>query len=394
MKNTKKFLAILLSLSLTAGAAACGKKDEEKTGDSKADDSKAESTEGSEETEATEATTTEPEETEPAIPDGYELVSFTDTQFGAEISFCVLSGGSVKQVYDDKYYTYEMEDESYDGYVIGYEYNIYAADLTDEDWEYKIGDYETIDGTNYPCMLNAYDNSINYLTLYGGEFYNGKYMLKLTITNSQEVLPEDEFRAVVETVAKTVSITSIGTDEFTNDDGTYNCSSTYAKIGNSMSIDGKTLTPYLFVESGESGYPYWKVDFDSDAGDHVAIESRGGYNGTYYQARLDNEDFRQCVIGGYPAICSLSNSFGTLVAHYSVVMGYMEKETSEGKKYEEDLDIYIVLDGDYSDEFLADLFNGTDHPELYERMDAYASGFMNAVIYTPGEGSTPVEKAA
>ena len=99
------------------------------------------------------------------------------------------------------------------------------------------------------------------------------------------------------------------------------------------------------------------------------------------------------MVSCYPAICHLSNDGGKLVAEYVIVLGHEDRETSDGDKYEEDVMIYEIIDGDYGDDFIKDLIKGSsDHPELYERMDAYAGGYLDAVIYTPLEGATPVEK--
>ena len=161
-----------------------------------------------------------------------------------------------------------------------------------------------------------------------------------------------------------------------------------------MTIDGKDVTPYLFVEHGESAYPCFQADFETAEGDTATVSASGGYNGTLYNSRLEKEEYRQCTIAGYPALCYLSNEYGTIKAYYIIVMGHQDRQTSDGAYYEEDIEVTVVLDGDYSDDFLKDLFGGAEHPELDERLDSYASGFVNAVIYTPGEGSTPVEKAA
>lgn len=392
MKNAKKILAVLLSLGMISGFAACGSKEETKDSKKKKDDKETEAVESSddEETTTTESTEETTVETEPEIPDGYEEVSFVNEKYGVQINFCVPSAGTVEQTYDDKYTCYEDKDN--DGYILGFEYSAYCANLDDDDWEHKVGDYEVVDST-YPAYLNAYDASLNYLTFYGGECYNGKYIVSITCTNWSERADAALFDEAVLTVAKTMRITSLGTDEFLDEDGNFVTTCDYAKIAPSMTIDGLERTPYIYIDEGDSGYPYFKVDFDSTENDHVDILCRGGYGGTLYNSRQDDDSYRPCTIAGYPALCRLSNSMGTLSAYYIIVLGHEDRETSEGNKYEEDIELYIILDGDYSDDFLKDLFSGAEHPELDERLDRYATGYMNGVIYTPGEGSTPVERS-
>ena len=404
MKNTTKFLSVLLALSMTAGLAACGSKETEKeekddktkkteaSGDTEDTESQPDATT----TEATEATTEETTtaETEPAVPDGYEQITFTDSEFGVEITMNILSGGLVEQKYDDTYYTYETAEMGDDEYRISYEYNVYAVNISDEDWEKKIGKYESIEGGNHPCIYNPYDDTLQYLTVWGGECYNGQYMVKITLKNSDGIYPADSFRELAETVARSVEFHNLGSDEFTDAEGNFVSPQKYIKFGTSMTIDGKDMTPYLYIDEGESGYPYWKVDFDSAEGDHVDVLARGGNNGTFYNARLDKDDWRQCTISGYPAICHLTNGGnGKIIAQYVIVLGHEDRETSDGDKYEEDVEIYVIIDGGYEDDFVKDFIKGNaEHPELYERIDAYAGGYLDGVIYTPGEGSTPVEK--
>ncbi|MBO4687381.1 MAG: hypothetical protein J5636_02610 [Clostridiales bacterium] len=403
MKNTTKFLSVLLALSMTAGLAACGSKETEK----EEKDDKTKKTEASGDTddtesqpdatttEATEATTEETTtaETTPAIPDGYEQISFTDTKFGVEVTMNVLSGGLLEQKYDDTYYTYEMADKSDEGYRISYKFDVIAVNYDDDFWAYKTKNSETIDGGNHPIMYNPHSESLQYLSIWGGECYNGQYLAKITLSNSEGKYPEDAMRELAENVGRSVEFHSIGSDEFTDADGNFVCTQDYIKFGKSMTVDGKEMTPYIYIDEGESAYPYWKVDFENAEGEHIDVLARGGYNGTYYNARLENDDWRQCMVSGYPAICHLSNDGGKLVAEYVIVLGHEDRETSDGDKYEEDVMIYEIIDGDYGDDFIKDLIKGSsDHPELYERMDAYAGGYLDAVIYTPLEGATPVEK--
>ena len=380
----KKILSTVLALSVAVGMTACGGSEPAANAGNDGGNAAVETTTSAEVTDAGASdagATQEPEEPEvieepavPELPDGYERYTLSNDTFGIEVSFPVKTGEVISEL-SDKISVYE--DEAKEGWYISYKlYNVCPHSLDDSTYTYDMENntvYESDAG--YDVVLSLDQPDWKSIRIYGDDYLNGRMVAEIEISGSQQRMTDEQLLDEVALVAKYVQIKETGSNQLYTADGKFQSAADYITIDPKITVDGQTFDNGWFCES--TGYPYSGVEFTSSEGENVSIKEKGGYGGTIYAARVDDDDYTQVEIGGYPAIRKVYNTGGNLIAYYIILLGH------DAKDYEENFEVYVTVDGNFESTFLKDLINGVTESDLFDRMDSYLNDYMNSVTYTP-----------
>ena len=227
----------------------------------------------------------------------------------------------------------------------------------------------------YEIVLSVDQDDWKILRIYGDDYLDGRIVAEIEIHGWQQRLTNDELLDEVGIVAKYVKLNMNGNDQLYTADGKFQSSADYITIDPKVTVDGQTLENGWICAS--AGYPYSGVEFTSSEGEKVSVYETGGYGGTIYEARVDDDDYAHTEIGGYPALRKVRNAGGSMEAYYIILLGH------DAKDYEENFEVYVSVEGDFDSAFLSDLLDGVSDSDLLDRMDSYLNDYMNSVTYTP-----------
>lgn len=376
----KKILSTVLALTMAISMTACGGSEPATdTGNqSGTSNEAAENVSDKTDDETSDNTVTEvveePEEPAlPELPEGYERYTLTDETFGIDVSFPVKIGENITEM-SDKIAVYE--DEAKEGWYISYKlFNVSPHAFDDSTYDYDMKNKELLESdAGYEIVMSLDQTDWKCIKIYGDDYLDGRMVVEIEIDGWQERLTDEQLLDEVKLVAKTVKISETGSNQLYTADGKFQSAADYITIDPKVTVDGKSLdNKWTCV----LGYPYSGVEFTSSEGETVSITEKGGYGGTIYAARVDDDDYTATEIGGYPAIRTVYNTGGSMVAYYIILLGH------DAKDYEENFEVYVTVDGDFDSTFFSDLLDGVSDSDLLDRMDSYLNDYMNSVTYTP-----------
>lgn len=376
----KKILSTVLACVVALSVTACGggepaspvEEPVQVTGTTASDNDTEETNEPAAET-VTEPVVEEP--AEPEIPEGYERYSLTNEEYGIEVSFAVKAGEDIK-VNSDNIVSNEFADND-SGWYIKYKIiNVCPHSLDDSNYDYDMKNNEVFESdAGYDVVLTLNQEDWKMIRVYGDDYLDGRMVAEIEIDGWQQKLTDEQLLDEVRMVAKTVQLKETGVNLLYAADGKFQSAADYITIDTRITVDGQNLENGWFCQT--AGYPYSGVEFTSSEGENVSILEKGGYGGTIYAARVDDDDYAQTEIGGYPAIRKVYNTGGSMVAYYIILLGH------DARDYEENFEVYVTVDGDFDSTFLSDLLDGASDSDLLGRMDSYLNDYMNSVTYTP-----------
>jgi hypothetical protein len=376
----KKILSTVLALTMAISMTACGGSEPATDAGNQSGTSNEVTENVSDETDDETSDTTgtevveEPEEPAvPELPEGYERYTLTDETFGINVSFPVKIGENITEM-SDKIAVYE--DAAKEGWYISYKlFNVSPHALDDSTYDYDMKNKELLESdAGYEIVMSLDQTDWKCIKIYGDDYLDGRMVVEIEIDGWQERLTDEQLLDEVRLVAKTVKISETGSNQLYTADGKFQSAADYITIDPKVTVDGKSLDN---MWTCALGYPYSGVEFTSSEGETVSITEKGGYGGTIYAARVDDDDYTATEIGGYPAIRTVYNTGGNMVAYYIILLGH------DAKDYEENFEVYVTVDGDFDSTFFSDLLDGVSDSDLLDRMDSYLNDYMNSVTYTP-----------
>lgn len=376
----KKILSTVLALTMAISMTACGGSEPETNAGNVAANASNEVSENNSDNNAqaaeADSTVTEAVPEEPALPElpeGYERYSLIDETFGVEVSFPVKTGESITEM-PDKIAVYE--DAAKEGWYISYSlFNVSPHAIDDSTYKYDMDNKEVLESdAGYDIVLSLDQTDWKCIKIYGDDYLDGRMVVEIEIDGWQERMTNEQMLDEVKLVAKTVKITETGSNQLYTADGKFQSAADYITIDPKVTVDGQSLdNKWTCV----SGYPNSGVEFTDSEGETVSITEKGGYGGTIYAARVDDDDYTATEIGGYPAIRTVYNTGGNMVAYYIILLGH------DAKDYEENFEVYVTVDGNFDSTFFSDLLDGVSDSDLLDRMNSYLNDYMNSVTYTP-----------
>ena len=376
----KKILSTVLALTMAISMTACGGSEpatdagnQSGTSNEAAENVSDKTDDETSDTTGTEAVEEPEEPALPELPEGYERYTLTDETFGIDVSFPVKIGENITEM-SDKIAVYE--DEAKEGWYISYKlFNVSPHAFDDSTYDYDMKNKELLESdAGYEIVMSLDQTDWKCIKIYGDDYLDGRMVVEIEIDGWQERLTDEQLLDEVKLVAKTVKISETGSNQLYTADGKFQSAADYIVIDPKVTVDGKSLdNKWTCV----SGYPYSGVEFTSSEGESVSITEKGGYGGTIYAARVDDDDYTATEIGGYPAIRTVYNTGGSMVAYYIILLGH------DAKDYEENFEVYVTVDGDFDSTFFSDLLDGVSDSDLLNRMDSYLNDYMNSVTYTP-----------
>ena len=373
----KKILATMLALTMAISMTACGGSEPDTApqdaNETVSDVTEEDTTEVAEVPEEQEPEVPE-EPAAPEVPEGYELYTLSDDTFGIDVTFPVKTGEDISET-EDKITAYE--DADHEGWYLSYSiFNVSPHSFEDNIYDYEKKNNEFFESdAGYEVVLSVDQEDWKILKIYGDDYLDGRIVAEIEIHGWQQRLSNEELLEEVGIVAKYAQISMNGNDQLYTADGKFQSCADYITIDPEITVDGQTLENGWICAS--AGYPYSGVEFTSSEGEKVSISEKGGYGGTIYAARVDDDDYTQVEIGGYPAIRSVRNAGGSMEAYYIILLGH------DAKDYEENFEVYVSVEGDFDSSFLSDLLDGVSDSDLLDRMDSYLNDYMNSVTYTP-----------